>query len=218
MPRVAAAGKQVYEHLRRALLTGELVAGDHLVEQDIAASLGISRTPVREALRRLEGDGFVVRDGPRGVIALGFEPEDIDDIALVRVEIDALAARLARLRATPEQWEHMAEVVAAMRTASGAEELDELHRSFHRAIFAAAFRPRMLNVLEQHVLQHLEVTRLTERLPASPSQMYAQHDELLAVLRDEHDDRTAESLARAHAGLNARRVRRIVERRGDELQ
>jgi DNA-binding GntR family transcriptional regulator len=199
------------------LLSGELVAGDRLIELELAESLGVSRTPVREALRRLEGDGFVQRDGPRGVVALGIEPEDVDDIALVRVELDTLAARLARQRATPEQWEDMAGFVAGMRSAADADELDALHRSFHRAIFAAAFRPRMLTVLEQHILQHLEVTRITDRLPATPRRMHAQHHELLTTLMGD-DESAAETLARSHAGLNAREVRRIVERRGEELR
>jgi DNA-binding GntR family transcriptional regulator len=217
MPRIAEAGQHVYEHLRRALLVGELVAGDRLVETELAETLGVSRTPVREALRRLEGDGFVQRDGPRGVVALGIEPEDIDDIALVRVEIDTLAARLARQRATPEQWEDMASIVERMLDAEDSHELDALHRNFHRAIFAAAFRPRMLAVLENHVLQHLEVTRIATRLPASPRHMHRQHRELLDVLTGD-DDASAEALARAHAGLNARQIRRIVERRGEELR
>jgi DNA-binding GntR family transcriptional regulator len=217
MPKVAEAGQFVYEHLRRALLTGQLVAGDRLVELELAESLGVSRTPVREALRRLEGDGFVQRDGPRGVVALGLEPEDVDDIALVRVEIDTLAARLARQRATPEQWDDMAGFVARMRAADDPDVLDDLHRSFHRAIFAAAFRPRMLAVLEQHILQHLEVTRITARLPATPRRMHVQHQELLDTLLGD-DDAAAETLARSHAGLNARQVRRIVERRGEELR
>ena len=126
-----------------------------------------------------------------------------------------LAARLARQRATPEQWEDMDGIVERMRDAGDHDELDRLHRSFHRAIFAAAFRPRMLAVLENHVLQHLEVTRLVARPPASPQRMHAQHRDLLDVLTGD-DDAAAEAAARAHAGLNARSVRRMVERRAKE--
>jgi DNA-binding GntR family transcriptional regulator len=75
----------------------------------------------------------------------------------------------------------------------------------------------MLAVLEQHVLQHLEVTRITDRLPATPAKMHHQHRELLDTLLG-GDDGAAEALARSHAGLNARQVRRIVERRGEELR
>jgi DNA-binding GntR family transcriptional regulator len=75
----------------------------------------------------------------------------------------------------------------------------------------------MLAVLEQHILQHLEVTRITARLPATPRRMHVQHQELLDTLLGD-DDAAAETLARSHAGLNARQVRRIVERRGEELR
>jgi DNA-binding GntR family transcriptional regulator len=170
---------------------------------------------VREALRRLEGDGLVRRQGNGSVVVMALEDEDIDDIAVLRVEVDTLAARLAMQRATADQWEHLSLLATAIgRAAPGdAEAHHDAHQAFHRALFAIAFRPRMLAVLENHVLQHLELTQLVGPVPvARPADSERRHRQLLEALRS-GDRRHAERLARAHAGLNAPVAREIARTR-----
>lgn len=173
MPKSAVSGHRVYTELRRALLRGELTSGDPLVETDLAASLELSRTPVREALRRLEGDGFVRRQANGSVIVAALEDEDI---AALRVEVDTLAARLATQSATEEQWEHLAQLAAAIGavTPGDAESHHRAHQQFHRALFAIAFRPRMLHVLENHVLQHIEADGTGRSRSGQPGRLGAQ--------------------------------------------
>ena len=94
-PGVGTHATVVYNQLRRHLVTGELAPGTRLVEVELAERLGVSRTPVREALRRLESDGFVQRVAGTGLIVTPMGPDDIGDIGQLRVEIDGVAARLA---------------------------------------------------------------------------------------------------------------------------
>ena len=93
----------VYERLRRAILDGTFPPGARLVEADLAEQLAVSRTPVREALRRLESDGFAQRIRG-GLVITPSGPDDLGDIGLLRIEIDSLAARLAATRGTKAAW------------------------------------------------------------------------------------------------------------------
>ncbi len=110
---------QVYRLLRRALLTQQIPPGTRLVEIDVAGRLGVSRTPVREALRRLESDGVVIRSRSGGLEAAVMTPGEIDDVFLIRGELDRLAARLSCTRATAQDWEQVRADVAAMPCVSG---------------------------------------------------------------------------------------------------
>ena len=199
---------QVYRLLRRALLTQQITPGTRLVEVDVAKRLGVSRTPVREALRRLESDGFVIRGRGGGLEAVAMTQTEVEDIFLIRGELDRLAARLACLRATPPDWDIVRAQVAEMDRAilshgQGSEEFNNLHLAVHAAIYRLAFGPRMAGTLSNHVLHYtaiaadLSYARPDQTLPA-----VAQHDSLIAAIAsgdparaataaDEHVQRSA---------------------------
>ena len=89
---------QVYLHLRDAILNGTYQAGDSLVETKLAEELGVSRTPIREALRQLELEELVTAVPSRGAVVQGISPQDVDDIFVIRLLIEGQAARWAALR------------------------------------------------------------------------------------------------------------------------
>ncbi len=214
MPQAAVSGHRVYAELRRALLRGDLHAGDRMVENDLAATLQVSRTPVREALRRLEGDGLVRRLDNGSVVVAVVDDDDIDELAAVRAEIDTLAARQAMERATDDDWARLAALAddLAAVTPGDADRHHDAHQAFHRALFAVAFRPRMLAVLDNHVLQHLELTQMLGPVPApDPAGSADRHRELLAALRSGERAR-AEEVARAHARLNTPAAHEMLQR------
>ena len=101
----------VYEQLRQSIIEGRLLPGESLVEANLASTYGVSRTPIREALTRLQQDGLVHR-GDRGLVVRESTPEEILDIYETRVILEAQAARLAAKRRTEfelarimnEQW------------------------------------------------------------------------------------------------------------------
>ena len=99
------AYEAVYAELRRELLADEILPGARLREVDLADRLSVSRTPVREALRRLESDGFVQRSASGRLVATPAGPDDLGDIGLLRIEIDGLAARLASARGSEADWD-----------------------------------------------------------------------------------------------------------------
>ena len=90
-----AARSQVYKELEKAILSGELAPGDSLVEMKLAAQMGVSRTPVREALLQLELENLVKHIPNRGAVVVGISEKDIEDIYTLRMRIEGLAVRWA---------------------------------------------------------------------------------------------------------------------------
>ena len=192
------AYEAVYEQLRRAVMHDELPGGSRLSESELATRLDVSRTPVREALRRLESDGLVVR-GPLGLVVTETGPDDLGDIGLLRIEVDGLAARLAAGRGRPADWDAVFERVERLRDAPDERVLAREHRDLHRAIYAVGFSPRLAAVFAAHLLPYIEeAVNVGPGFGADPAGSYRQHLELVSVLAS-GDVEAAEAASRAHA-------------------
>jgi DNA-binding GntR family transcriptional regulator len=200
--------EHVYRALRHGLISGRIPEGTHLVETELATQLGVSRTPVRDALRRLQSDGFVARGTAGGLWSRGIGPDEIEDLFLVRTELEKLAARLACERAKPEQWAEPRSLIAAMGAASeefgvGSEEFGEIHLAFHTSIYRIAFGSRFAGLLDNYLLQCLDVAaELSYRDPAGALPAVQQHEELLTELSS-GDVGRAVAAAEAHVRRSA---------------
>ncbi|BBX10547.1 MULTISPECIES: GntR family transcriptional regulator [Mycobacteriaceae] len=200
--------EHVYRALRHALITGQIPHGTHLVETELAAQLGVSRTPVRDALRRLESDGFAERGSGGGLWSRGIVAEEIEDLFLVRAELEKLAARLACERAKPEQWAEPRALLATMATVIdthgvGSEEFAEVHLAFHSSIYRIAFGDRFAGLLDGYLLQCLDVAaELSYRDPGRTLPAVEQHEHLLNEVCSGHVDR-AVAAAEAHVRRGA---------------
>lgn len=199
---------QVYRLLRRALLTRQVASGTRLVEVEVAARLGVSRTPVREALRRLESDGVVVRRHGGGLEAAAMPPSEVRDLFLVRGALDRLAARLASERAAESDWDPVRAAVAAMGAAitehgQVSEQFHDHHLAVHAAIYELAFGPRLAAVMRGSVLHSVEIAAdLSYSVPATTSPA-AQHERLVAELAC-GDPQRAEAAADEHVRRSER--------------
>src|ERR1700754_2659197 len=107
---MASARDLVYGELRRRLMAGAFLPGERLLEEHIAKELDVSRTPVRQAIERLEADGLVKRDGRRGTVVLGWLDRDINEAFELRLLLEPYAARAAAMRATPAQIDLLEEL------------------------------------------------------------------------------------------------------------
>ena len=140
-----------YEVLKKAIITGEIPAGERIVETDYADRLHISRTPVREALRKLERDGLVEYVMRRGVIVHAFTTEDVEQIYTIRNCLEMLTLPDIIEKATPEDIAHLRELLAKMdelNAKNDVEALSPVAREFHTAITAISGKNRLLRVIE----------------------------------------------------------------------
>ena len=189
----------VYAELRRELLTNAIAPGERLLEVELAERLRVSRTPVREALRRLESDGFVERGPAGGMVATPTGPDDLGDIGLLRIEIDGLAARLAAARGTEADWAQAFFLVAQLRTAADEAELAHTHRMLHREIYAIAFSPRMAAFFNGQLLPYIEeAVNVGPGNHSDPEGAFLQHLTLIRALSSGDVDRAVQA-SREHA-------------------
>jgi DNA-binding GntR family transcriptional regulator len=205
------AYEAVYERLRHAVVSGQAPAGSRLNEVELAQQLEVSRTPVRDALRRLEVEGLAVRGAGGGLVVTESGPDDLGDVGLLRIEFDGLAARLAAERGTDEQWDAHRRRVARLQEAPDEVTLAREHRDLHLAVYAIAFSPRLSTIFEVHLLPYVEeAVNVGPGFAADPEGSHRQHAELVEVLAA-GDPVAAEAAARAHArsGITFAKARRV---------
>jgi len=145
----------VYDSIRSAIVNKQLAAGERLSEAKLAARLQVSKTPVREALLRLETIGLAVANGVNGLRVVTPSRENVRHAYEVRQSLEALAAGLAAERANDEQRERIGEAASCSLSCAEAENTtDRLRwdRTFHAVIAEAADNPRLATLIQDHYL------------------------------------------------------------------
>jgi DNA-binding GntR family transcriptional regulator len=194
------AADAIYTTLREAILDGVLPAGERLAELQLAALFNRSRTPVREAILRLEAEHLAERSGRRGFVVGGITREEILEVYAVREVIDGLAARLAAQGCLPTDLDHLAWLNRRMWKAAEQHDqrlLVELNIEFHEAIARASRNALLLQFMRQI---HDWVRRFSDTTFAyrgRAAEALKEHDALLEAL-GRHDSDAAERIARAH--------------------
>ncbi|HPF87184.1 MAG TPA: GntR family transcriptional regulator [Candidatus Limiplasma sp.] len=140
-----------YETLKHAIITGEIPAGVRIVETEYANKLHISRTPLREALRKLERDGLVEYVIRRGVVVRAFTIEDVEEIYTIRNALEMITLPAIIQNATPDDIKSLREKLQKMDRLmenNQIEELSVLSRSFHDQVTAISGLKRILHVIQ----------------------------------------------------------------------
>ncbi|GAA4867253.1 GntR family transcriptional regulator [Saccharopolyspora cebuensis] len=201
----ASLGEQVRRALRARIAEGRLHPGDRLFEQDLAAEFGISRVPVREAIRRLQGDGLVeVRDRRRGVFVRGLDRRQAEELFDVREALEVLAARLAAERGSEAGVARTAALTASARRSLEAGDLAamaEANAAFHDELVALSGHELLANVLEP---LHGRLAYLF-RLNLEPERVCTEHEQLHAAIAAGDAERAA-ALACRHVRSSRRMV------------
>ena len=139
---------QIYDRLRAAILSGDLAPGSPIIEAEIAATLGASRTPVREALRRLESEGMLEPRGNRGSVVRELHLDEVVCIFEIREALETLAARRASRRMTERDYVELERLVERMgRFVDDPGEMERLDTAFHDYILAHADGHRLKRML-----------------------------------------------------------------------
>ncbi len=150
----------VFNTLRQAILTGELKPGERLMEIHLANRLGVSRTPIREAIRMLELEGLVTMIPRKGAEVSRISRQDISDVLEVRGSLDTLAVELACKRITEEELEELKEASENFKTAVRTGDLTDVAQAdvaFHDRIVASSKNKRlvqMVNNLAERVYRY----------------------------------------------------------------
>jgi DNA-binding GntR family transcriptional regulator len=187
----------IYATLKRKIVLNELKPGMALTELAVAADLGSSQGPVREALMRLQEDGLVLRRGHRGTAVSPLNPEEAEEILALRRRIEVRAApRVVRAvdAAALGRLTHLRERMDAAAEAGDEYGLIELDTEFHLAIFRLAELRALEQILVRCIL-HSHRQKLWEPRHRRPlAETAARHDVLLALLRARDGDALGRAL------------------------
>lgn len=152
----------IFDRIREEILNNKYEVGEKIVEAKLAEELGVSRTPVREALKQLELDGLVENIPNRGVVVKGITTQDIADIYTIRMEIEAVAARWCVERMDESHISTLKEIFELMEFYTFKKDIQkcfELNTKFHETIYMAT-KSRYL----EHVLKDFQIFMKATRI------------------------------------------------------
>ena len=190
----------VFNTLRRAILRGELKPGERLMEIQLANKLGVSRTPIREAIRKLELEGLVLMVPRKGAEVAEITEKNLRDVLEVRCALEELAVQLACDRIDPERMQQLLDAAAHFRDILGTADITELgeaDEAFHDVIFQATDNRRLIQLLnnlrEQMYRYRIEYLKKKECYP----QLLEEHAAIIQAIR-EHDKAKATEITVQH--------------------
>lgn len=187
----------VTQTLRQAIIRGSLVGGQILRQESLAQQLGVSRVPVREAIRQLSSEGLVQISTYRGAVVAALSADDIREIYDIRVGLETTALRLALPHLSPAILGRAAAVLHEIEAAMEAVEWGARNWQFHTTLYTPAQRPRLLALIRT---MHDNVGRYLQVYPAlMQQQRYSQqeHHQLLAACQAQ-DEQAALRILRQH--------------------
>jgi len=178
------ATERVYRTIRERIIRLELPPGSLLVESSLADELGTGRTPVREALKMLACENLVMIIPQRGIYVSEITLTDLQEIAELRVDVEALGAQLAAKRITPEQLEDLRHLSSRLADVSpgDTEALMEIDREFHRTLAQAAGNKHLATILSSLYDKSLRLWRLAMPRMGFLASSVERHEELLDAL------------------------------------
>lgn len=191
---------RVFHTIRESILAGRYQTDEELKEKAIGEELGVSRTPVREALRQLELEGLVTIIPNKGAYVVGISQKDIRDIYEIRSKLEGLCARWATENITKAQLDELEENIylSNFHTAKeNAEQVVELDNKFHEILYNASDSRELRHVLLDfhHYVQR--VRKITLAVPQRAAESNEEHQKIVEALKV-HDGDLAERLANEH--------------------
>lgn len=175
----------VCETLRDAIRSGVLQPGERLMEIQLAEELGVSRTPVREAIRKLELEGYVIMIPRRGTYVASLSIRDINEVFEIRTTLDSLASGLAAERITDEELERMQRLLVAIGSyieEGNMEKIVEADMEFHDILYQASRNTRLVGIIVNLRDQLTRYRRTSMAVPGRLQETLAEHRRIVDAI------------------------------------
>lgn len=206
----------VFQTLREAILKGDLRPGERLMELQLAAKLGVSRTPIREAIRMLEQEGLTVTIPRKGAEVARMTEKNMEDVLQIREALDELAVQVACDKMTDQQLENL---TLAMKNFENAIQAGDLKKTaaydveFHDIIYESTDNPKLVTLLnnlrEQIYRYRVEYLKEKENYPM----LIKEHETIVAALKEKNKERVSDAM-RCHIRNQAETVKNIIREQG----
>jgi len=205
--------ESVVDYLRTLIMSHQISPGERLVQSELAEELGVSRTPVREALHQLASEGLVTISAYKGASVTDFSLRELDEIYCVRIALEGYAANLATQLITEDDFQRMNSLVRQMKETfqlGDRLQLLKVNRDFYSSLYTIPNQQRLYDM----IMQHLDLANVYRRMAFSLDRLYmntvGHHEELLTVLQ-RSDAKTAEHLTRLWLQETADTLIRLLE-------
>jgi DNA-binding GntR family transcriptional regulator len=210
--RQESRADQVYDRILQAVRSGRYQPGERLREAEVASWLEVSRTPVREALRRLESDGLLTFESWRGVVVSDLNRQQISELYAMREVLEGAAARMAARHIDEAEIELLGLLMEQSEAAvDDSQRLAKLNRKLHQTIYAAAHNQYLSQTLKQQENAIALLRGTTFELPGRAETAASEHRAIVNAICNRDAD-AAESTARIHiANAQRARLRLILE-------
>lgn len=202
----------VFQTLRTAILKGDLKSGERLMELQLAAKLGVSRTPIREAIRMLEQEGLAITIPRRGAEVARMTEKDMEDVLQIRCSLEELAVRLSCQNITDAE---IVQLRTAMEEFRNLTKTEDIHRiaeadvNFHDVLYMASDNPKLLNMLnnlrEQMYRYRVEYLKDASVYP----KLIEEHHQLYEAVKA-RDASKASAYTRRHLENQTEGIKRLI--------
>ena len=203
----------VFNTLREAILKGDLKPGERLMELQLASKLGVSRTPIREAIRMLEQEGLAVTTPRKGAEVAKMTLKDMEDVLEIRDALDELAVRIACQKITDEQLKQLEDVKELFEKntqTNNVKNIAEADVSFHDVIYEATGNPKLVTLLnnlrEQVYRYRVEYIKDPKNYPT----LIAEHEAILDSLKNRYVKNAVEAM-HVHVANQAEAVKMVIQ-------
>lgn len=188
-----ALSTDLFSSLRKDILQGKLRQGEKLTEQQICDEYNVSRTPVREAFRQLELEGFIETIPNRGAFVVGFSPQDIQDMYELRKSYEVLAVKWAIERITKEEYEKLEEAFEFMEFYTQKQDMEKMlniNMNFHELIYRSSHNRMLYHILSSYQL-YIKQSRSQSRTDVSSGYLdviLAEHSAIFEAFKNKDVD------------------------------
>ena len=193
-------GQHVYENLKMAIIRGDMSSGSRVVENRIAETIGISRTPVREAMHKLEREGLLQRKPKGGYIVLGLNRDDIEETFGIRSVLESYAASLAARKHATGDLKPLDQKIEAFQECLDQgrfKDLPRINTEFHDLLYALSRSPKLIQMihgLRDHIFRYRQIILQQEAMAVQSND---DHRRMLLAIR-KRDAVAVERLVREH--------------------
>lgn len=200
LPERRSLGQSVYENLKEAIVEGTLVSESRVVETRLAEALGISRTPVREAMHKLEREGLLRQDPKGGFYVIGLTRADIEEAFGIRSVLESYAARLATIRHQEGELAPLEEKLADYEVCleqGRVDKLPSINTDFHDLLYGLSRSPKLVKMINDIRGQIFRFRQVILKIEAMARVSNRDHRLMMVAIRARQTDRV-EQLVREH--------------------
>ncbi len=193
--------EKILENIRDAIISGALKAGSRVSEPDLAERYGISRTPIREALRQLESEGYLTVIPRRGAVVSVFSEKDVEEFYAIKSILEGYAARRACEKLTAKELDRLQAIndrLADLAANNDIKTFFKIHNDFHDVFIKAADNEKLRELIISLVTRFQRLRLMSISLPGRMGISVQEHEKIIEAFRRK-DAETAEMLVRKNA-------------------